>query len=281
MLITTQISASVQSRSLRFLYSGLLLSFVLVPHLGNRSAAAAKASTSPVPQSDASQVRQPVLVELFTSEGCSDCPPADELLARLDATQFVPSAHVIVLSEHVTYWNHDGWVDPYSLDEMTQRQSWYVNRFHLDSAYTPQAVVDGAAQVIGNDGAALTHAISAAAQKTKPDLRIEGASWDGDTIGFAVKAPEGLRGVLSVALAEDATSSAVGRGENAGRTLHHVAVVRLMKTMGRSKTDEKPLTLQLGEAKTLTGHAYRLIVFVTDDEGGRVLAAAEVAINRP
>ena len=136
-------------------------------------------------------------------------------------------------------------------------------------------------QVIGNDRAAVTHAISAAAQKTKPDLRIEGASWNGNTIGFAVKAPEGLHGVLNIALAEDATSSAVGRGENAGRTLHHVAVVRLMKTMGRNKTDEEPLALQLGNSKTLTGHAYRLIAFVTEDEGGQVLAAAEVAINRP
>ena len=141
--------------------------------------------------------------------------------------------------------------------------------------------MDGAAQVIGNDQAALIHAISTAAQKTKPDLSIEGASWSGNTIGFSVKAPEGIHGVLNVALAEDATSSAVGRGENAGRTLHHVAVVRLMKTMGRNKTGEEPLTLQLGHGETLTGHAYRLIAFLTEDEGGQVRAAAEVPINRP
>jgi len=259
----------------------MLLSILLVFCLATRAAIAKNDSPPPVAQSDASHARQPVLVELFTSEGCSDCPPADELLARLDATQFVPGAHVIVLSEHVTYWNHDGWVDPYSLDEMTQRQSWYVSRFQIDSAYTPQAVVDGAAQVIGSDRAALSRAISAAAQKTKPDLHIEGASWSGNTIGFAVRAPEVLHGMLNVALAEDATSSAVGRGENAGRTLHHVAVVRLMKTMGRNKADEKPLALQLGNGKTLTGHAYRLIAFLTDEQGGRVLAVAEVPITRP
>lgn len=245
------------------------------------AATAPNVGDASVIHADQSPTRQPVLVELFTSEGCSDCPPADELLARLDATQFVPGAQAIVLSEHVTYWNYLGWSDPYSLEELSQRQSRYASHFGLDSVYTPQAVVDGAAQMIGSDPAALSHAISAAAQKTKPDLRIEGANWNGNTIGFAVKAAEGLRGVLNVALAEDATSSTVGRGENAGRTLHHVAVVRLMKTMGLNKTDERPLVLQLGNGKGLTGHAFRLVAILTDDQGGRVLALAEVPINRP
>jgi hypothetical protein len=244
-----------------------------------------KVSDPSATQANGAAARTPVLVELFTSEGCSSCPPADALLSRLDATQFVPGAQAIVLSEHVTYWNHLGWSDPFSLEEMTQRQSRYASRFGLDSVYTPQAIVDGEAQVLGSDSEALGHAIAAAAMKAKAErhgqLTIEGAHWSGSTISFAVKPPDGLEGVLTVVLAEDATQSSVGRGENAGRTLHHVAVVRRMQTVGASKADEQRVTLEVGNLKGLIAHAFRLIAFMTDEPGGRVLAVAEVPINRP
>src|ERR1700733_11174064 len=100
----------------------------------------------------------PVLVELFMSEGCSDCPPADALLQRLDETQFVSGAFAIVLSEHVTYWNHLGWRDPFSFDDMDFRQKEYGERFNLESIYTPQAVIDGTTQLVGNNAAGVTDA---------------------------------------------------------------------------------------------------------------------------
>lgn len=225
--------------------------------------------------------RQPVLVELFTSEGCADCPPADALLERLDATQFVPGAQAIVLSEHVTYWNHLGWRDPFSFDEMTERQQQYVNRFALDSAYTPQIVVDGAAQVVGNNTAAVTHAVAVAAAAPKPALAIQDAQWVNGSVHFAVRGDSTRNAALTAVLAENATRSEVARGENAGRTLHHVAVVRVLKEFGARAADGRPLQLSGASLspQDATGPV-RLVVFLTDRGTGHVTAVAEQTLRR-
>jgi hypothetical protein len=239
--------------------------------------------TMAVPVGDES--RRPVLVELFTSEGCSSCPPADELLARLDAEQFVPGARAIVLSEHVTYWNHEGWQDPFSFEAITDRQQEYERHFGLDSSFTPQAVIDGAAQVVGSDSAGLSRAIAQAAAPSL-DLAIEEAEWSGATMHFKVRVGSGSsvgssaahNATLTAVLAEDSAQTAVKRGENAGRTLRHVAVVRAMEQMGKGALEGRDLTLKLPDAGA--PGPMRLVVFAADWRSGRVCGVAERTLTR-
>ena len=195
------------------------------------------ASAEPRPIGDATP-RIPVLIELFTSEGCSDCPPADALLEKLDRSQPVRNAQLVVLSEHVDYWNDIGWKDPYSSHEFSIRQGDYAHRFRLDSAYTPQMVVDGDAQFVGSDERRAIQAIEGAAKAEKvpvASLRfISKAIRLSRTSSLARWRPPTSSKSANVllALADDSDQSNVRRGENAGRILTHVAVVRSLTQVG-------------------------------------------------
>jgi len=234
-------------------------------------------------QAPAADRREPVLVELFTSEGCSDCPPADALLAELDATQFVPGAQAIVLSEHVTYWNHDGWTDPFSLDDLTDRQNQYKIQFGLSDVYTPQIVVDGAEPMVGNDRNKVESAIGRAAATPKLEVQIVAAHQSADhSVNFSVHAPADAKATLVAALAENATRSEVARGENKGRTLNHVAVVRVLKEFGSSAVDGRPLRLSGPKRSSAeaAGNPLRLVVFLVSRKNGHVLAVAEQTLSQ-
>jgi hypothetical protein len=241
-------------------------------------------ATSPVlaPGAD-SQPRHPVLVELFTSEGCSSCPPADALLVRLDAEQFVPGAQAIVLSEHVTYWNREGWQDPFSLEDATDRQQQYANRFGPDSVYTPEAVIDGTDHLVGSDVDAMRNTIAHAAAATPIDLQIEGAAWQGNAVHFKVRAgggsgPPDANARLTAVLAIDSAQTAIKSGENAGRTVQHVAVVRVMQEMNKGAFDGRDLSLKMPNGSK--PGPVRLVVFLTDRHSGRVTGAAEQTLPR-
>src|ERR1700693_3664629 len=131
----------------------------------------------------------PVLVELFTSEGCSDCPPADALLERLDRSQPVSGTELIVLSEHVDYWNDIGWKDPYSSHEYSERQSAYAARFGRRSVYTPQMVIDGHFELVGSDERRAIQAVENDTKFVKVPLSLSAIRFDGnDKLSMHVEA---------------------------------------------------------------------------------------------
>ena len=196
------------------------------------------AASAPAEPSRDDTPRSPVLVELFTSEGCSSCPPADALLERLDRYQPVSGAELIVLSEHVDYWNDIGWKDPFSSHEYSERQSAYAAQFGLGSIYTPQMVVDGHIELVGSDERRATQAIENATKVRKTPVSISSSLSDEKTITLHIETgplPSSVTAESAsvfLAIADNADESQVSRGENAGRTLKHVAVLRNLIRIG-------------------------------------------------
>lgn len=174
--------------------------------------------------------RVPVVVELFTSEGCSSCPGADAALRELEAAQSVPGAEVIALGEHVDYWNHLGWKDAFSSPAHTARQRQYAQRFG-SGAYTPQAVVSGTYELVGSRTGALAEAVAKAA--TAPQAALE-LTVTGNRAQVRVRSLPAHTPAAEVLLAvtESGLASQVGRGENSGRLLRHAAVVRQLIPLG-------------------------------------------------
>jgi hypothetical protein len=228
------------------------------------------------------QQRTPVIVELFTSEGCSSCPPADEVLTRLDQDQPVPGVEVIALSEHVTYWNSSAWHDPFSAQSFSWRQFGYKTLFHLDSAYTPQIVVNGGTQVVGSDWDEINRAIRAAAQAPRAAVTL--AVKDGDIASVQVawvssQVPKGAGSVdVLLAITEGNLESSVSGGENGGQRLRHTGVVRRLTTVGhldaKSHTYSGDIRLKL-DARWNRANL-RLALFIQEQGTRHVLGAAEI-----
>ena len=234
-------------------------------------------ATKPHAQSAPSgQSPAPVLVELFTSEGCSSCPPADALLEKLD-TQPFPSMQIIALSEHVDYWNHDGWTDPYSSHANTERQEGYGRLFNLESVYTPQLIVDGSKEFVANDPKQAQKVFAEVASEVKISVRITNARLE-DGVIYAhidVEAPSNrTKGDVDFVVALNQAESQVLKGENAGHRLTHVAVVRSLSKVGKLEPGHpfsQDVSLKLENAKDSD---LRVIAFVQKAGMGRVLGAA-------
>jgi hypothetical protein len=228
----------------------------------------------------------PVLVELFTSEGCSSCPPADALLARLQHDQPVPSANILVLEEHVDYWDSLGWHDRFSSHQLTVRQADYVQRLHLDDSYTPQMIVDGTAQFTGNDSAHALRAITQAAQTAKLPISLAIISTDHNHLAATASVAPASRTLpnadVYAALIQSSASTQVLSGENGGHTLRHVSIVRQMKRVGSlSNASTAPLTLSLDIPTDTTPADLRLVVFLQRQSDGAILGAASCPTAAP
>jgi len=223
----------------------------------------------------------PVLVELFTSEGCSDCPAADIVLERLLATQPVAGAAIVGLGQHVDYWDRQGWKDRFSSAAFTNRQQIYGARFNLESVYTPQIVVDGRAQLVGSDDGAARRAIARAAAAPHGVVAIDLLRDDAKKIALRVSVDHlppmnrGGRADVVVAITEDQLRTEVKRGENQGRTLTHAAVVRSMTTIGRAAgegTASARADVALGDG--WQRDRLSIVAFVQDQRAGTILASA-------
>jgi len=222
------------------------------------------------------EAKRLVLVELFTSEGCSSCPPADALLESLDRDQNIPGARVVVLSEHVDYWNYEGWRDPFSSREVTARQEAYVASLSQDSAYTPEAVVDGARGLTGSDRRGLVSAIEQAAQQPKAALAIANPASSGGVVTADLTAAALPAADLYAVLADDHDESSVSRGENSGRHLTHVAVTRVIEKLG-ALNDGFSGPIRIGLPINDTARM-RLVVFAQERKTGHILGVAEASL---
>jgi hypothetical protein len=181
----------------------------------------------------------PVLIELFTSEGCSSCPPADRLLSRLVSEQPIDGVQIIGLGEHVDYWNRLGWTDRFSSAAFTRRQRGYqADVFASSTVYTPQLVVDGAFEEIGSREHAVLRAIDEAAQRLKAPMSVEIGRAAAGLVPVTVRVDIDATVVrdepadVIVSVVEDGLVTDVARGENRGRTLTHSAVVRVLEIIG-------------------------------------------------
>lgn len=231
---------------------------------------------------DAAQpARTPVLVELFTSEGCSSCPPADAFLMKLHDSQPLAGVNVIALEEHVDYWDRQGWRDPFSSADITARQQRYAKWLHVESPYTPQMVIDGQHELVGSDSATALGELAKSARGPKTPVQL---AWKEKTAGQAtltvhVDAAKSSGDVL-LAITEGKLASDVARGENAGRNLKHTAVVRRLTPIGKLKAGEAFSTDTVVKlASDWKPENVGAVVFVQEQSRGRVLAAGELGLN--
>ena len=233
----------------------------------------------------------PVVVELFTSEGCSSCPPADAFLAKLADEGPAHSLQIVALEEHVDYWDEQGWRDPFSSHNWTTRQNDYAGVLGNKNPYTPQIVVDGSVECSGGRPQLALQTIVQASARAKTTVTLsqsQGPAGKPGTENFSVQigklTPSARGGAAEVWLAvtETGLHSSVTRGENAGHELSHAAVVRSMRKIGEAKPDHD-VAFSLDAAIPIRNEWKRenlkAVAFVQEKNSRRILGAAEIPLH--
>lgn len=233
--------------------------------------------------------KKAVIVELFTSEGCSSCPPADELLRDLVTKQPVEGVEIVALGNHVDYWDRLGWRDPFSSAWFSKRQYRYAERFDSQQVYTPQAVVSGSDECLGSNRSSIVGLVENAARNSSAEVSLtlkEGGAATRQPIevqvsGLPRRSEKVMYDVL-VAVTEDGLTTDVRRGENAGRKLRHAPVTRRVIQIGDANGDRVavmlPATIEI-ENGWNRDHL-RLTAFVQEKASLKIVGAATMKLGK-
>ncbi|HXL13423.1 MAG TPA: DUF1223 domain-containing protein [Bradyrhizobium sp.] len=212
----------------------------------------------------AQAAERPVVVELFTSQGCSSCPPADAYLRELSTQR----ADVLPLAFHVTYWDGLGWKDPYSMQAATQRQDLYGRRFG-DGSYTPEIVVDGAAGMVGSRRSDVGAAIERAKRTSRTAAAVS-VTKNGEQVSIQVGSGTGTGRILLIGFDREHTT-AIGRGENGGRTLTEANIVRSIRAVGQWSGAALRINEQFPEGQD--------VAVVLEAPDGQIVGAARLGVG--
>jgi hypothetical protein len=230
--------------------------------------------------------RVPVIVELFTSEGCSSCPPADQLLAKFEGEQPIRNVEIIALEEHVDYWNNGGWIDPFSSAAATVRQYAYAAALGNGNAYTPEMVVDGQSEFVGSNERQARGAIQKAGEGKKVQITLtpgakeaNGAQTFRIQVGAPLNADGGEVPEVWLAITEIGLHSDVRGGENNGEDLYHAAIVRNLRKLSWAKNSSDAFFSRDERVKLERGwkrENARVVVFVQDKKSKKILGASSI-----
>lgn len=222
------------------------------------------------------------ILELFTSEACSSCPPADALLRQINLKRTSAGQLIVGISEHVTYWDSRAWKDPFSSRTFTDRQSAYASRLSPDGSYTPEMVLNGREQFVGSDAAALEQALRDDAQRPHLVLSILSSALSSSRVDVKFSLAEESSRPLDIfaVLTDDADQSKVLGGENGGRLLQHVAVARSLTRVAMVQgAGEQSAHIVLPEGfRSNSGSGHHLILLAQEQHLGAIVGAATIPL---